>query len=182
MSNFRSAQRYTRALLEHAHQQNLIDTVTADLESLEKLLAGSRDFLLFLKSPIIKTEKKKAIMTQLVKGKLSETTYAFLQLLCQKNREALLPEIIRQFSVMRDERLGIVRAIVHTASPFSKDQEENLIQKLRRITGKIVKAEFSVDPAFKGGFMVRIGDTVWDGTVAHQLENLRKRFVEGTAA
>jgi F-type H+-transporting ATPase subunit delta len=182
MGDIRAASRYARAFLDLAEERKKIDEATRDFEHIEALLRSSRDFVLFLRSPIINKEKKKGILAELLKGKVGELTHRLVEMLCAKGREMLLPDIIKQFYELRDRRLGILHAVVRTAAPFRKEQEERLMHRLEQLTKKRVQLEFAVDPTLKGGFRVQIDDTVWDGTVAHQLQILRKRFAEGATA
>lgn len=178
----RAAYRYARALLETAEETKTVDRVGKDLETIEDLIKGSRDFLLFLRSPVINTQKKKTVLTELFKNRLSAATFNFLLLLTTKNRETILPEIITQFYRLRDARLGIEHAAVRTPVPLTKDQEKKLTTALERVTKKRIQLQKILDPKVKGGVRVQIGDTVWDGSVAHQLALLRERFTKGVHA
>ena len=180
MSEFRAAYRYALAFIEVAGEAKNLNAVGKDFESLDKLLASSREFSLFLHSPTVNREKKKKIMAELLKSKVSDATYKFVELLLMKNREMLLPEIIRQFYYLRDERLGIVNAIVSVTAPISKEHEQELMTKLESATQKKVRIRYVTDNKLRAGFKVQIGDTIWDGSAAHQLELMRKRFSQET--
>jgi F-type H+-transporting ATPase subunit delta len=104
----------------------------------------------------------------------------FLLLLIVKDRESLLPEIVREFQKLRNERLGILDTTVHTAIQFTQREDEQLIQHLQQRTGKKVRIRYIVDASLKGGFIVQHDDTVWNGSVRHQLERLRLQFAVGT--
>lgn len=175
----RAAYRYARALLETAEERNAIERVSQDLEAVERLIKESRDFLRFLRTPVINTQKKRSIITDLFKDRLSETTLIFLLLLTAKNREPIVPEIIQQFFRLRDEKAGIEHATVQTAIALSKDQEKKLTMTLERLRKKKIRLHKLIDPRLKGGSRLQIGDTVWDGSVAHQLALLRERFAKG---
>lgn len=179
MGESRAAYRYARAILETAEEHNALDRVSKDFETVENLTRESHDFLLFLRSPVINKEKKKRILADLLKNNVSDISYNFILLLISKSRENILPEIIQQFYQLRDERLGIENATVRAATPFTKEQEKQLLEHLRHLTKKQVRLHYVIDKGLTGGFAVQIGDTVWDGSIAHQLEILRERFIEG---
>ena len=181
MSEFRAAYRYALALLGVAEEMKKLDDVSRDLASIEKLIKDSREFFLFLKSPVVNSEKKKRTLTEILEGRMSDVTMKFVLLLASKGREALLPEITQQFNRLRDERLGILHVTTRTAVAFKPEQEKQLISQIEAATKKKVRLSYVVDPSLKGGFMVQHDDTVWDASVRHQLEVLRERFVEGTA-
>jgi F-type H+-transporting ATPase subunit delta len=180
MISTRVTRRYARALMDLAEEQKQLDRVAADLELLQRTAKESREFLLFLKSPVIKKEKKKEIFSSLFSNQLGELTLSFVSLLIDKGREDILPQIIQQFFALRDERLGIVSVDVKAATELTDEQLNEIRRRFEGITKKNVRIAFSLDKQLKGGFLARVGDTVYDGSVRHQLELLRERFQEGT--
>ncbi|HEY6953437.1 MAG TPA: ATP synthase F1 subunit delta [Bacteroidota bacterium] len=179
MVNVRVARRYAEALAEMAEEQKYVGVIAQDLELLRRAVRESRDFLLFLKSPIINNARKQEILLGLFTDKTSKVTQEFLHILVEKGREYLLPDIIEQFFAIRDERMGIINAEVKGVGEFSPDQTTALQRKLEVFSGKKVRISFSVDKHLVGGFIARVGDTVFDGSIRRQLELLRERFAEG---
>lgn len=166
--------------MELAEEQKQLDRVVEDLELLQRTTKESREFLLFLKSPVIKKEKKKEIFSSLFGDRLGPLTSSFVALLIEKGREDILPQIINQFFALRDERLGIVTVDVKAATELTNDQVNAIRQRFEGITKKKVRVALSLDKQLKGGFLARVGDTVYDGSVRHQLELMRERFHERT--
>jgi len=181
MSNSRIAYRYALAVLGVAEETQKLDVVFTDFGLIEKLLTEVREFSLFLKSPVIKSLKKKRVLTELLKPRVSELTLAFVLLLTSKDRENLLLDVIRAFYKLRDKKLGILQVTTHTAVPFALAQKEQLVSKLTAVTKKNVKIEYVVDSSLRGGFTVQFEDTVWDASVKRQLELIEQRFIEGIA-
>ncbi|HEV8539471.1 MAG TPA: ATP synthase F1 subunit delta [Bacteroidota bacterium] len=179
MSEFRAAYRYALALLGVAEEVKKLDAVSADIASIESLVRDSREFLVFLRSPVVNSEKKKKLLKEIFQGKVSDVTLKFVALLAAKGRERLLPEIMKQFAKLRDARLGILNVKARTAVAFKPEQERELVARLEAATKKKVRLSFVIDPSLKGGFMVQHDDTVWDASVRRQLELLRERFTEG---
>ena len=104
----------------------------------------------------------------------------FLNLLTEKGREDILPVIIQEFFHLRDEMLGIVTVEVKAATEFGKEQEAELQKRFEGYSKKKARITYSLDKQLKGGFVARIGDTVFDGSIKRQLELLREQFAEGT--
>ncbi len=179
MANIRVARRYAEALMTGAEERKLLDRVALDLETLERTLRESREFGLFLKSPVVNKEKKRNILQEMFGKKLHEITVGFLQLLADKGREDLLQDILVEFFRLRDEKLGIVSVEIKAAGELSKEQTAQIQKRFEGITRKNVRLAFSIDKQLKGGFLARVGDTVFDGSVKRQLELLRDRFAEG---
>lgn len=178
MKNVRVARRYAKALMAVAEERNMLDRTAADLGRIGALVRGSRELRLFLARPIVSEEKKRNVLRNLFGPSVGPLTMEFLLQLVVKNREPVLLEIIEQFEELRDEKLGIVSVDVTSAVEFSPPQEKELTQKLELHTRKKVRVRFALDKAVRGGFLVRIGDTVLDASLRHQLEVLRERFTE----
>jgi F-type H+-transporting ATPase subunit delta len=178
MSDNRIAYRYALAVLGVAEETQQLDVVYNDFGLIEKLLSEVREFSLFLKSPVIRSLKKKHILNELLKPRVSDLTLAFVLLLTTKDRERLLLEVIREFYKLRDRKLGILQVMTHTTVTFTPAQKEQLVHKLATITKKNVKIEYVVDSSLRGGFTVQFEDTVWDASVKRQLERIEQRFIE----
>ena len=181
MKNLRAARRYASALMEEVEARREMDATAADLSMIGSMLEGSRELRRLLASPVITGQKKMQVFDALLKKRVSDTTLMFVRLLISKHRGDLLPEIVGQFSVLRDAKLGIVQAEVRSAVGVTVAQRDTLQKQLDQYTGKKVNLLIEVAPELKGGLLVRIGDTVLDASVRRQLELLRDRFVTGHA-
>ena len=179
MSETRAAYRYALAILGVAEETKNLDVVSKDFEFLDKLIRETKEFAVFLKSPVVTAEKKKRVLMEILKGSVSDLTMTFIMLLASKDREGLLPELIRQFSRLRDQRLGILDVTARASVKFTDAQEQNLVRQIEQATKKKVRMNVVLAPELKGGFTVQFEDTVWDASVRRQLEVLRLRLVEG---
>jgi F-type H+-transporting ATPase subunit delta len=182
MKNVRVARRYAVALLADAEQKNMIEAVAADLGTLGRLMHDSRELRHLVASRLVSAEKKLRIIDELFTSRFCTETLDFLHLLIDKQREALLPDIISQYAVVLNEKRGIVTVDVTLAVEIAPLQEKALHERLEHYTQKKVKVRFSLDAGIKGGVVVRIGDTVLDASIKHQLELLRESLVGGTAS
>lgn len=179
MSNIRVSIRYAEALMTSAEEQKLFDRIVDDVELIDGMIHDSREFLLFLKNPVVDRAKKWTVLEELFGKKLHSLTMGFLRLLAEKGREEILPDFCTRFFDLRDERLGIVNVSIRAATELSKDQQKSIQKRFEELTKKSVRLAVNVDQDLKGGFLARVGDTVFDGSVKRQLELLRKRFIEG---
>ena len=180
MSDLIIARRYARALYEQAQQDGVLDAVDADMAVIRETLEASRDLNRFFRSPIISREKKQAVVTSLVETQQRPTTLRFLELLVDKKREDLVPEIVAAYRALRDEQEGVVEAHVKTALPLSDEEERTLTTALERMTEQKVRLDVERDPELVGGVVIRVGDTVYDGSVRNKLANLREQLEHGT--
>ena len=178
MSRYRIAHRYAEALLSTAEEEKQTENVIRDLRFLHELIKTSREFILFLKSPVVKREKKLQVIDSICGKYVQPLVMQFLQLLIDKGRSEFLEEIIKEFFSLYDERRNIVTAEVRTASEWDAKQQAELKKRLSDIVRKEVQLEFKRDEKIIGGFIALIGDTVFDGSIRHQLEILRQKLLE----
>jgi len=181
MTHQRVARRYALALMESALEAKILEAVSKDLRMMRDLMRSSAEFAAFLRSPVVKREKKGEIFVTLFSGKVQAMTSGFLKLLAEKGREELLPGIIGSFFLLRDEREGVMTVDVRSATELTPSQADQLTRRFEAITKKRIRLSQRVDASLKGGFVARVGDTVFDGSVSRQLEILRKRITEGAS-
>ena len=180
MGPSRAAARYALALLGTAEDRKELETVANDVETLGRMIAASADFALFLRSPVISTERKRSVLREILGGgRVGAAMQAFVLLLAQKDRESLLPEILVEFRRLRDERLGILHVRARSAADFTAEQKTRISERLGASTGKKVQLTVERDPSLIGGFTIQYEDTVWDASVRRQLEVLRERLTGG---
>jgi F-type H+-transporting ATPase subunit delta len=168
---------YAGALADVALASGRAETLRQEVRSAADLDAQSADLRNFLSSPAISREQKHALLEKLVaRMGASQELRNFLFLLVDHHRTALLVEIAREFETTLLERLGVVQASVTSARELSAPQKQKLAGKLESLTGKKIEAHYAVDPALVGGLAVRIGSTVYDGSVRAQLNRLALRL------
>lgn len=168
------ARRYARALFNAAVRTQAVEAVNEALQQLLNTLRDHPPLQQLLLNPLIPRERKKQMVQQSI-GRFTHPLLAsLLDVMVQKRREGLLPEVAQEFSNLRDEHLGIVRVQAATAYPLDSEQQQALIRGLERRTGRQVVLETRVDPSLIGGVVVRIGDTIIDGSVRGQLARLKQ--------
>lgn len=173
----KAARRYATALLEIARERDEVERVLEDIKSIRDTLKGSRELVLFLRSPIINFGEKKDALVELFEDQASNLTIEFLKLLARKNRASMLDQVCEGFLQKYNEYAGIIRVEVHVAYELSEEQEKNLHRALEEKTGKKVDLSLKMDPSLKGGMAVRIDDTVIDGTIKHKLQELEDQLL-----
>jgi F-type H+-transporting ATPase subunit delta len=108
----------------------------------------------------------------------SRITRNFIALLIERRRINALSEIRAQFEAEVNERLGIADAEVIGVRPLGDDEKRTLESQIAKVTGKKIRATYSTDKSVLGGSVVKVGSTVYDGSVRGQLERLREQLVE----
>jgi len=173
----KSARRYATALLDSAEELNNVDAILKDMNLIHNTLDGSRELVAFLRSPVIKFDEKMEALDKIFGNRIHEMTGRFLQLLARKGRINLLDQITEAFNQQYNVYAGIVKVDVFSAVDLNEAQSRQLHKALEEKTGKKVDMNVSLDESLKGGIAVRIEDTVIDGTIKHQLEELEQKFL-----
>jgi F-type H+-transporting ATPase subunit delta len=135
-------------------------------------------FRRFLESPRVGEAEKNAILGRALESSAApRTCVRFVQTLVNNRRQMLIPDIATEYWNLVDEAEGRLHADVTVARPASSEDEQAIADQLSRVTGKRVVPHLRVNPAILGGVVVRIGDTVMDGSVRRRLAALRNRLV-----
>lgn len=176
MSDIRVASRYAKSLIELADEKGVLEEVHADMLLLSSIISANRDFKLLLHNPVIKSNKKLAILNQIFTGKVQPMTLMFFNIVASKGRESVLAFIAAEFEKQYNELKGIQVAKVTTAVPLLPADRDILIKQLTAETGKIIQLEETIDPALIGGILLRVGDRQIDSTVKDKLRRLKNDF------
>ncbi len=171
------AERYAAALADVAVERKNSETVKRNLAAFVEAFSSIADLRNALESPALNAEVKRKVIAE-VAGKmgLDEAVRNFIYLVVDHRRTEILPEIEQAFLSELNERLGIVDAEVTSAHELNNDEKRQLRAVLEQRTGKKVEARFEIDGALLGGAVVRLGSTIYDGSVRDQLKRLREQL------
>src|SRR5581483_3236624 len=152
------ANRYARALADVITERREVNEVAAELNQFAKLVAGHEQLREVLASPVLATERKRAVLNELLaRMHLRQTSQNFLQLLLANNRLHQLEQMLRALSRELDARTNVVSAEITTARAISEDERKLLHDRLRTVTGKEVRLQFKTDANIIGGVVTRLG-------------------------
>ena len=179
MRDIRVAKPYARALYDAALEQNVLASIIADIDKLRELIEQSEEFTQLIHSPVLSPQFKSETFQALFADAMQPLTINFFKLLALKQRERSLIAIMDVFSAIVDEAAGLLVAKVTTAVPITSAQEERLIAQLSAYSGKQVRLETTTDAQIQGGFIVQLDDTVFDASVASQLQRLKQQLAKG---
>jgi F-type H+-transporting ATPase subunit delta len=172
------AERYAGALVDVALENKQADRVKEELAAFAAMVRESAELHAFLSNPSIARASKHAAIEQLVaRMGASRTLRNYLFVIVDQRRAGMLPEIEQAFSALLDARQGVMQATVTSAADLTEGERAELDAALEKLTGKIVQAQFNTDPALIGGAVVKIGSTIYDGSVRAQLNRLRARMI-----
>lgn len=173
------ARRYAKALFELADEAGKIDSVGEQLASLKALISGSDELGALFSNPVISPQQKRAVFEELAQGLGVERLVAnTVRLLIRKDRIQYLEAVVAEYLSEVRERKGILLAELASAGELPPNAREAVRGKLEEIEGKTIELATAEEPELIGGLVVRLGGTVYDGSVAAQLRLLQRRLVE----
>jgi len=169
---------YANALADIALAQGAAVPVAQQLGDFTAAYAGSPELRNFLKSPAVTKEEKRSVAAK-ISARLgaSKILRNFLFVIIDHQRMHQLPEILETFQNVLRERQGIANAEIFSAVALNDAQKTEMKQTLERVTGKKIEAKFSLDLNLLGGTLVRVGDTIYDGSLRNRLNGLRERLL-----
>jgi F-type H+-transporting ATPase subunit delta len=135
----------------------------------------------FLDSPRVPIERKGELLVQALQDRMPRLLVRFLQSVVTHRRQHLIPEISDQYRSLVDQLEGRVHAEVAVAREPDGETRRTIERQLQRVLGQRIVAHYSVKPELLGGTIVRVGDTVMDGSVRRRLAVLRRRMLGATA-
>jgi F-type H+-transporting ATPase subunit delta len=173
-----AARRYAEAAFQVAVRDDAVDAWRRELDTAAAIVAEERVGRA-LANPSIPLETRtataKATFGRLVAGKVLN----LIDLMLRRGRIEELPRLAAEFRRLDDERQGITRATVTSASPLTPDELRALTERLEQSTGGRVELDTKTDPSLLGGLVVLLGDRLIDGSVRSRLERLRNQLVSG---
>jgi F-type H+-transporting ATPase subunit delta len=174
------ARRYARALFDIGREEGQLRRMLSEVEEFGKVLDGSPALREVMEADdVSRRDKNAALEAALAGAGFLPSAKSFLSLLVEKGRMDVLPPILVALRRMVEEFEGIERVEVLVPMPLPVTQKDLLRTVLERRTGKKVVLEETVDPSVLGGLVVRVGSTVYDGSVRTQLQEIRENLRKG---
>lgn len=174
------ARNYAEALLELARKADDLEGWGAMITEVAEAIGRDRRLKVFLETPQIGAEQKNEVLARAFQDRMPRLFVRFLQALVKNRRQQLIPEIAFEYRALVDEVQGRVHAQVTVARAPDEATTRDIARELSRVVGKTVVPHMAVNPDILGGVIVRLGDTVMDGSVRRRLTKLRSRLMAGT--
>lgn len=168
---------YAETLLTLAMRENQQAEWGEVIDAIALMMAEDREFRLFLESPQIAASRKIEILEKALDKRIPHLFLRFLETVILKRRQMVIPEIASEYRALIDEAEDRVHATVIVAREPAEPERDALARQLSRLFGKRVVPHISLDPSILGGVIVKVGDTVMDGSVRRRLATLRSRML-----
>ena len=172
------ATRYAKSLIDLSIEKNQLEAVYKDMVFVKEICSTQKDFLNFLRSPIIKTDKKQQILQEVFKSNLSELSLGFLNVLTQKRREGYIDKIATAFVEQFKQKKNILTATITSATGIDEATRKSVIELLKSTAKGEIELIEKTNIDLIGGFVLKIGDKQIDTSVQRKLFDLKKGFSE----
>jgi F-type H+-transporting ATPase subunit delta len=150
-------------------------TALLEVQSLAALVAESKDLREVWEAPSIPAVQKRAVLDAIVaREKISHPARNFVAVLIDHRRANFLAQIVQQLEQEIHQRLGIAEAQVTSARELADPERRSLESQVEQLTGKKVLARYTQDASILGGAIVRVGSTIYDGSVKGKLERMKE--------
>ncbi|MBI5643034.1 MAG: ATP synthase F1 subunit delta [Deltaproteobacteria bacterium] len=175
-----AARRFAKALVEIAREEKALDNYGKELRTTLALFKGNPNLYKVLLNPMHKIEERAALITGIAESlKLSPFVARFLNILVVTRNIKLLELIAESYSRFEDDISGRLRANVEAPNDLEPALLEDIKKKIGSAAGKEVIISFRNNPALIGGLVIRIDNTILDGSLKTQLELMKEKILEG---
>lgn len=175
MASTRAAIRYAKAILEIADSKKVASEVSADMALIASTITGNLELSSFIENPLIKTETKKDVVSE-VFASVNPVTKSLFQLLLENKRFEILDAIAIEYNNLFDVMNGVEVAKVTTAFAMDAALEAKVSAKIATFSNKKITIENTIDPSIIGGFILRIGDKQYNASIANRLQVLKREL------
>lgn len=170
------AKRYAKALFELAQEQGKTAETENQLQALVEATELDADIRAFLSAPGITTENKIKTIQAAFGDKASQIVLNTISLLIERGRQGELASLLEAYRQVSGSALGQADATVSSAKPLTEEEKNKLASQFALLIGKKIRVDNVIDPGLLGGLTVRIGDTLYDGSLRGKLDRLSKQL------
>ncbi|PWU66984.1 F0F1 ATP synthase subunit delta [Gracilibacillus dipsosauri] len=176
MSKANVAKRYAEALFQIGVEKQTIDFLDTELATVREVFETNKKLLPFLQHPKVDHAKKQALLKEAFTG-FSEDVLHTLSLLVDRHNVSIIPEVALQFTKLANESKGMKEAIVYSVRPLQEEEKQELETTFKKkLNVKALKITNQVDESIIGGVKIKVGNTIYDGTIKGKLDRLERKI------
>jgi len=179
MSELTVASRYAKSLIDLSQEQNSREEINNDMSFFLRTLKSSPQLKAVLANPIISHTKKLHILEDIFASKVNKLSIGFFKLMVNKGRGEVLYTTAQEFNNQYNIIKHITKATVVSATPLSEANKKALMDEVKAAVGGEVILDAKTDPSLIGGFVLKVGDSQVDTSIAAGLKKLKKDFAAG---
>ena len=174
MSNISKA--YADALFELSIEENILEEIMEQTQSLAEILSQNADFLKLLNAPTVTKEEKVTIADTVFSGKINKHLLNFIKVMIQRKDTAEIRASFAEFETLYNKHNNIEKAVATTAVPMTDRLKAKLVDKLQSLTGKKIVLTNKVDPSCLGGVILQFSDMQFNDSISGKLETLKNQL------
>ncbi|MFT5336463.1 MAG: F-type H+-transporting ATPase subunit delta [Luteibaculaceae bacterium] len=171
MKGLKTAQRYSKSLLQFGEEKKSLDTFASDMEKVLTLFNESKDLRITMASPLIKNEDKANVFTAVFPS-ISSELISFFKVVINNGRANCIQAIAHTFIEDNRAKQGIVSATITSAIQLDKEQVSKILEKVGLNEEKTLVTE-KIDPTIIGGFILRMGDRQVDASITRRFSDMK---------
>ncbi len=168
--------RYAKSLLDLSLEKGKLEEVYKDMTLVANVCQENHDFITFLRSPIIKADKKMEVIDAVFKKNVSELSRNFLDIITRKGREKFIGDIALSFIEQYKENKKILTAVITSANGIDEQTRTKVLELVKGSSKSEVELIEKTDKNLIGGFIIRVGDRQVDASIRRKLDQLKKNF------
>lgn len=168
--------RYAKALLALAEDNNILERSYYDLKFVNEVFSLQKDLKILLKSPVVRIGQKQSVIRHMFENKLHPLILNYMLIIVRKQRGHLLEGISGAYLKVYKKYLGIETVRITTASPLDDKNREKALMAARELTPYQIEFEENIDPDIIGGFVLDLGDKQYNASVQYRMARLRKHL------
>ena len=177
MLNSRASERYAKSLLSLSIDNNIVNEINSDIELIIKYFKDSREVVNLYSSPIIPINHKIDITNKLFKNILNKHTLNLLLNLIYRKRDNLIFTILLKYKDLYNQHMNIEESVITTTFNLDKETLDVVHDFAKKVTGKEISLENTINKDILGGFNLKIGGKMIDCSVSNKLSELRKKLI-----
>ena len=174
-----SAERYSLALFELSHENNLLSQIETQSSSMLNLINQNNDFRNLIKDPTISQEDLSNVINKIVENyKFNSLFKKFLNFLIQKRRFFFIERILKSFIEICSRKRGELQAELKSAKKLSNKEIANITEELTKNFNSKIRLNYKHDESLIGGLVVQVGSTMVDTSIKNKLQQIENRMIE----
>lgn len=176
MATSKIARRYAKSLMLLAMERDMTVQINEEMKRILETATQSRDFDVFLKSPVIRKDKKIEVINKVFGNSFSKEVSSFIRIITKNDREYLLLDIAGSYVDLFMKQNNVIYAEVVTASAIDGTLREEVCKVLKNLSKSDVELKESIQPEILGGIILRVGDLQYNASVLGKLNKLKQHF------
>lgn len=169
--------RYAESLFDLAKEENQVTQYLDDIKLVGEVLDSDPQIVQFFNHVLIENDKKIQLLDQSFKGNVDQYVLNFLKLLVQSRRIRYIDDIVKSYTNLSNQYLGIEEGVIYTPYELTDQQIQDIEKAISQKENKKVTLKVSIDPSLLGGIKVQIANRIYDGTIKNKVEMLKKELL-----